>query len=107
MNKAQLVAQLDHFGQDIIEISDVEFNNTFEQHKGTDTVMGWHESHNNSQTQYYAIFTDGWAYKKYSSMYPVGWQGDYDCDLFIMKVQTITKQEMEDMLTLFSSKGFE
>lgn len=95
MNRAELFANYDNFEKEIIEVSREEFytNLNKESFRNRDVDS-------RTEVQLYSI--DGWDYRFYSTLYNVGWQGDMDADIFICKIKTLTKAEIEKFCNIFS-----
>ena len=94
MNRSELFANYDNFGEEITKISQEEFYSNFNK----DTYYNY--SNGNTCIQKYAI--DGYEYCIYSTVYNVGWQGDMDSDRYICKVKTLTKAEIEHYSSIFT-----
>ena len=99
MKKSELYAKYMHFGNDVIEITPLEFRNLLD-----DCVVNGDKNHSfesDGSTEYLVIHTDGCDYYQYSSMFMVN--GEYDFDQFFCKVNRITKAQMKEIQDLFTS----
>jgi len=102
MNKAELYARYELFGQEIQEIDHKEFYQHYTE-ENRENILSTKETESTYST---LIRLDGCDYYMFSSTYNVGWQGDVDCDTFFCKKETITRAEMLEMEKLFTSDVF-
>ena len=98
MRKSELYARYNMFNQDIQEIDMLEFYEHFTQENKE--CISYDEDGSTNVT---TIRLDGCDYMKYASHWNVGWQGDIDCDSFYCKLKTISKAELVELETLFTS----
>jgi hypothetical protein len=97
MNKAELYARYDNYGEELEVISNLEFmSHSTEQNRDSISHYG------TGSTECYEIRLDGVTYLWYSCTHNVGWQGDVEAHSFFCKKKTITKAKMEEISELFS-----
>ena len=101
MRKSELYARYHTFNQDIQEIDMYEFH----EHLIAENIdLISHEI--DGSTEIFTIRLDGCTYMWYASHWNVGWEGDIDSDSFYCKMETMTAQEREELMELFTSNAF-
>jgi hypothetical protein len=96
MNKAELFARYDNYGNDIIEIASQHY---FTEHseKNRDNIRHYY----NGNVECYSIVLDGVTLMWYSCTHNVGWHGDVESHQFFCKIHTMTKAEIDELANLF------
>ncbi len=100
MNKAELYARYDNYGEELEVISNIEFmSHSIEENR--DKIF-----YGKGPVECHEIRLDGVTYMWYCCVHHIGWQGDVESHSFFCKKKTMTKAEMEEMQKLFTSEAF-
>ena len=98
MRKSELLAKLELFGSEVIEITSEEFAKMM--HDNDDCISS--NAINEHSGFVLVVKTDGMTYYNYSACFQIGWQGDWDADNFYCKVKCLTRAEREEIYALMS-----
>ena len=96
ISKSEHLARYMFFRETIEEIHPKEFYKEL-QVEGAD-IQSYKILHASEVTE---VITDGYTFVQISTVWTVGWQGEYDCEAYYFKFKTLTAKERDEIRELF------
>lgn len=100
MKKSELIARYDHFGQDLIVVPTKEFMDIYKSNNVEPSKIKTFGTAGG-----FKFHVDGWDYYNYSDCFPIGTDGNHDCDAFQFRIRVATESDKLAVKKFFSKEN--